>query len=420
MIQILDHTKTWVLTSIAFGLLLAIRSIPAAHEYLGFIVIWLLLFEILSFITSDRENSHLILDMLFILTAFGIAVQCLMNQEGLLSTSLKDRQFLYPAALVTGTIASRILRTVIIKLPVRTAEIVWFVLHNALLGFICINGEWESGTLKHIVLGNTPIQITVLTKLTAVLFMAAVMKDKTLKENVKIYITAGFTLLNAVWFIYMKELGTFMIIAVLHLIMIAGFIRPVCRLKRKYILFLGFSMAAGVLFITAVIPLIGVQSAFFEKIQVRLAGVYDPSLLDPSDAGYSVNAARKSILIGGTFGSSLNHHIPEANTDLAFSYVFLRFGVVISLLIMLLYCGFLCSMLISSSNKTPAESTYAYGMAAVLSVQTFYNIAMCLGILPICGINLTFISAGTMDLLTGLIMTIYVIISKGRRREHHV
>lgn len=418
MICVKNQTKLWLFISAAFGLLLMIRSAAAGIEYFGFITIWLLLFVLISRITSSKAENMQILSVLFILSSFGIAVQCLMNQEYLLASSLRFRLAGYILSLIAALLISGFIRILIQKLSARTAEIFWFVMHNALLLFICIAGSWENGTLKYVLLMGRPVQVTVLTKLTSVLFISAVMNDLHLNENLKIIITAGFTLVNAVWFIYMRELGTLLIIMILHLVMIARFIRPVCSLKGKYLMLWCFGALAGVILITAVIPAMGIHSLFFDKLQIRLLGAYDPSLLDPDGSGYSVNAARKAILIGGAFGSALNLHIPEANTDLAFSYVFLRFGIVTALLMMLIYCSFLNALLRCSAEKTPESETAAYGFSMILFIQTFYNLAMCLGVLPVCGINLTFISAGTMDLLTGLIMVFYVINSKGRRKQH--
>ena len=141
--------------------------------------------------------------------------------------------------------------------------------------------------------------------------------------------------------------------------------------------------------------------------------------LDPLGSGYHVLQSKISIGSGGLFGkgylegsqSKLNF-LPEKNTDFIFTTIaeetgFLGGCVIITLLLSLviyfLYVGY--------NAKTPFARLLCIGLGVLLFLHTFINIAMVMGVVPIVGIPLPFLSYGGSSMVTfavscGLVMSV--------------
>ncbi|MGE6257499.1 FtsW/RodA/SpoVE family cell cycle protein [Heyndrickxia sporothermodurans] len=131
------------------------------------------------------------------------------------------------------------------------------------------------------------------------------------------------------------------------------------------------------------------------------------SWLDPyqykSDAGYQLINSLLAIGSGQTLGKGMNLtevNIPERQTDFIFSMIGENFGfigasVVVSLFFMLIYH-------ITKASLETKNSFYSYICAGVIAMITFHvfeNIGMTIGLLPITGIPLPFISYGGSSLM---------------------
>ncbi len=98
--------------------------------------------------------------------------------------------------------------------------------------------------------------------------------------------------------------------------------------------------------------------------------------------------------------------LPEAHNDMIFSVVVNRFGLLGGLAViglMLTWIG--SAVVIAGRTKDPFGRLIAVGLAAMLAVQAAVNIGMCLGVAPIVGITLPFISAGGTSMLASLAAT---------------
>ena len=109
----------------------------------------------------------------------------------------------------------------------------------------------------------------------------------------------------------------------------------------------------------------------------------------------------------GLFGHGFDSvviSLQEAQTDFIFSVITLGFGFVGAFITLLMILGLDCCLLDVGLKATHQSDRYfVAGVFGCMIFQQFWNIAMILGVLPITGITLPFISYGGSSLLSYMI-----------------
>ncbi|MFE7311936.1 rod shape-determining protein RodA [Streptomyces sp. NPDC057555] len=161
---------------------------------------------------------------------------------------------------------------------------------------------------------------------------------------------------------------------------------------------------------TGVVGLLAVwQFHLLDQYQInRFAAFADPAL-DPSGVGYNTSQARIAIGAGGLTGSGLFHgaqtngqFVPEQQTDFVFSVAgeelgFLGAGLIIALIGVVLWRA--CRIARQCSDLY--GTVVATGIIGWLTFQAFENIGMNLGIMPVTGLPLPFVSYGGSSMFAG-------------------
>jgi len=132
-------------------------------------------------------------------------------------------------------------------------------------------------------------------------------------------------------------------------------------------------------------------------------------LLNWSNAsGLQLTNSMTAIGSAGVFGHGFNStpiYFPEMQTDFIFAVFSSNFGLVGSILLILLIIYFDINLIATVSKTTNMYDKYAIGgILSVLLFQQVYNISMTLGLLPIMGITLPFISYGGSSLLSYMLL----------------
>jgi len=154
--------------------------------------------------------------------------------------------------------------------------------------------------------------------------------------------------------------------------------------------------------------------------QNRILTFLDPES-DPLGTGYHILQSKIALGSGGLFGkgfmagtqSHLNF-LPERQTDFIFTMLAEEFGMVGGLLLLGLYV-----ILLIYGYAIAFRCRHQFGRLVAMGITTgfflyfFINIAMVMGLVPVVGVTLPFISYGgtsllTLMLSTGLLMNIYV------------
>lgn len=142
-----------------------------------------------------------------------------------------------------------------------------------------------------------------------------------------------------------------------------------------------------------------------------------PELSDPRGSLYNVMQSKLAISSGGIQGKGfLNgtmtklNYVPEQSTDFIFCTVGEEHGFIGSASIILLFSVLLIRLTILAERQKSAFSRqYIYGIAGILFVHFFINIGMTMGLVPIIGIPLPFISRGGSALLGFSVMMAVIL-----------
>jgi rod shape determining protein RodA len=153
----------------------------------------------------------------------------------------------------------------------------------------------------------------------------------------------------------------------------------------------------------------------------RLTSFIDPQS-DPQRAGYNKQQAEIAIGSGGTLGKGYLHgtqtnldYVPEQHTDFIFTVVGEELGFVRGTMPLLLLFGILLWRAFRTAllSRDPFGTYVAVGVFAMIVIQVFVNVGMTIGIMPITGIPLPFISYGGSALISdfigiGLLQSVYM------------
>jgi rod shape determining protein RodA len=142
----------------------------------------------------------------------------------------------------------------------------------------------------------------------------------------------------------------------------------------------------------------------------RFMAFMDPTL-DPRGAGYNTEQARIAVGNGGLFGQGLfdgsqtrSGFVPEQHTDFIFTVAGEELGLVgAGVLILLLAVVIWRALAISADAGDLFGRVAAAGIACWFGFQAFQNIGMCLGIMPVTGVPLPFVSYGGSSLFAGML-----------------
>jgi rod shape determining protein RodA len=187
------------------------------------------------------------------------------------------------------------------------------------------------------------------------------------------------------------------------LVAITAGILIISGISQRYMVLLAVVTAAGVFAV--------VKLHLLAQHQVnRFAAVADPSL-DPQGVGYNTAQARLAIGSGGLTGEGLFHgiqtngqYVPEQQTDFIFTVVGEELGFVGGMVMLALF-----GIILWRALRIARQATDTFGMLAStgivcwLAFQMFENIGMTVGIMPVAGIPLPFVSYGGSSMFANFI-----------------
>jgi rod shape determining protein RodA len=295
----------------------------------------------------------------------------------------------------------------------RYAYLIYFITLLA-LAYVLVNGVISSGARRWIHLGSVSIQVSEFAKVSLIIalakyFESGKMSDKcTLKDLI---IPAFMTAFLGGLIVVQPDLGTTMMILFIFLVFVAAI-----ELERKTLikLFTGGLMLAPALW-------------FFLKDyqKSRLLTLFNPEL-DPLGAGYHSIQSKIAIGSGGFWGKGLLagtqsrlNFLPEKHTDFIFS-VFAEetgfFGVVILLSLYLFVI--LKGLNIAFRAADRFGFFLSLGLVSSITFYVIFNVGMTIGLFPITGIPLPFLSYGGSSLITHF-FAVGLLLNVEMRRSIH-
>jgi rod shape determining protein RodA len=342
-------------------------------------------------VTRILKNDWITLSLAFVITIAGII--SIISSEGGFTSGLPGIASKQLKFLGVGLILYFIFSFIDYRVFKKIAIPAYFLILIMLISVLVV-GAVRGGAERWILIGSYQFQPSEHSKLLIVIVLSRVFtRMRGLFSDRTVFFTSLAIILPVVLLIAIEpDLGTAMIFLLLFLVM--SFISPInWRIPVTFVLIL-------VLLVPATWPLMR------EYQKNRIQSFINPAS-DPLGKGYQSNQSKIAIGSGGFTGKGLFKgtqnkldFIPSQSTDFIFSIPGEEGGFLVSALIVALYAFLLLHLgMVASGITDPFGNLIVWGICATLFLQTFVNIGMTMGIMPVTGIPLPLMSYGINSLL---------------------
>ena len=274
-------------------------------------------------------------------------------------------------------------------------SLVFLLISIFLIILTLLIGKEVNGAKRWLDLGLFTLQSSEVIKISLPVFLAAYLYDKSLPIN----LFHTFIALVLIFFVanlvrIQPDLGTSLVIFIagVYILFLAG-------LSWRFI---GFSLGIFIL------SLPFIWNNFLMPFQKqRILTLLDPSA-DPYGSGWNIIQSKIAIGSGGIQGKGYQEgsqahldFLPETETDFIFSVIAEEFGFIGVCILLIVFFFILIRCLYLALNARDRFCRLTIGGLSLLFVSTiFINLAMVVGIIPVVGMPLPFISKGGSSLLS--------------------
>ena len=161
-----------------------------------------------------------------------------------------------------------------------------------------------------------------------------------------------------------------------------------------------FRQIATIFLIGAILITIAISFLHLQYLQDRIMVFLDPTH-DPQNSGYQITQSLISFGSGGIFGRGFGmsiqkfNYLPEPTGDSIFAVIGEEFGFLGTVGLIGLFLLFLCrGLFVASKTNDNFGRLLGSGIAIMIVAQSFMNMAAMIGIFPLTGLPLLFISQG--------------------------
>ncbi len=336
-----------------------------------------------------------------------------LTQAGISPFYYVTRQFL---GLVLGLAAVVVIISIDYRAWKRWTRLI-YIASIGMLGLLLVMGTTVFGSQRWFRIGPMSIQPSELAKLALVLVLAKHLEGREQLEGWNIWRAFALAAVPAGLIILQPDLGTAAIFAGLAFAMLffAG-----ADLRK-------LGLCAAVLAVAAMAAIYVSWKGWIPIIKPyqlsRLLVFLDP-YADRNNAGWNIIQSMIAIGSGGFAGKGIFsgtqsrlHFLPANHTDFVFSVIAEEFGFIGTLVVLVLYAVVIWRGLrIAMLAKDMYGLLLAAGAVSIFFFHLIINVGMTLGMMPITGLPLPFITAGGSTLLTSL-MAIGIILNVGLRRQ---
>lgn len=378
----------------------------------------------------ERKEPQIDSQLLFIL--FGLFIFSLVVVYSASGQYQVDDPFYYVKRQVVWYIIGFIAMTVVMHFDYELLEKWALPLYAVGLGLLLLVhffGTLKNGSQRWISFGFFELQPSEFMKLFLVLLLAYYLSrvgEKSLTFMQSIPITLKllfFTIVPFFLILIQPDLGSALVIAAVLFTLIG-----VSAISYKIMLLLLSGFAA---LITCLVYLHNHFFDIFIKIikphqLERIYGWLSPENFS-SSYGYQLTQSMLGIGSGQITGSGFNQgsqvqsgRIPEVHTDFIFAVIGEEFGFVGASILICLYLLLIFRMVHIALRANTLFAVYIIaGIIGLIAFQVFQNISMTIGLMPITGLALPFISYGGSALLTNMI-GLGLVLSVHKRSKHYM
>lgn len=346
-----------------------------------------------------KRLDFLLLFFVIFISLFGILMIASATRGGV--KEISSSYFIYRQSffLVAGLFLFVVLSLINIR-KFESLSLFLYLFSLFLLIAVLFFGESRLGAQRWIDIGPISIQPSELSKVFVLLFLSSYFSK--IKDRTPIFQEIVYSLILVLipaFLVFMQpDLGT-------AIVLLVGWIAVIFMSGAKWQHIIVFIALFLIAFAGAV------KYGVLHDYQIKRLTVFLNPEEDTTGAGYNITQAKIAIGSGGFFGKgifsgtqSALRFVPERHTDFIFSVIGEETGFVGSLMVLLLYLIILKRIIYISANlKERTGKIFALSYAFILLFHIFVNVGMNLGIMPVTGIPLPFISYGGSFLLANMI-----------------
>lgn len=347
-----------------------------------------------------KKYSKILLIAVIIISLFGTLM--IYSSSSVWAEYKFNDPYKYLKSQALFLILGYIVMFIIAKFPYqkykKLSNIIFFIcLGMLILVLIPGIGTIRNGSRSWFGIGSLGIQPSEFTKIGLIIFTSKYLSNNTKDlKNIKKGVLPILGVLFLVFALIMLEpdFGTdvVIVITIIVLLFISG-------VKINFFIKLGILGLLGIAILVIIAP----------YRMERIVSFINP-WSDPLGSGFQIIQSLYAIGPGGLLGLGLGNsvqkhfYLPEPQTDFIFSIISEEFGfmgvlIVSSLFITIIYCGFKIAM-----NCEDYFGKYlAFGITFGLAFQTMLNLMVVVGLIPVTGVTLPFLSYGGSSLLISLI-----------------
>jgi len=278
------------------------------------------------------------------------------------------------------------------------STLVWplYALQLGLLALTLVIGSGVGGSSRWISVLGLQFQFSELAKILMIVTLASYLSVRRGRLDSLGSIVGALVLVAPPWALVLlqPDLGTSLVFAaiVVGMLFIGG-------ASLRWLGALGLAAMASLPFIWTYVLL--------DYQKERLTSFLDP-LSDVRGAGYQLYQAQIAVGSGGWFGKGLTNStqnqldfLPVQTTDFVFAILAEELGFIGAMVVIGLFVALVWRVLVAGwRSRDPFGTMFAAGLATMLVFQLFVNIGMVIGIMPITGIPLPFITHGGASLIS--------------------
>lgn len=257
-------------------------------------------------------------------------------------------------------------------------------------------GKYVGGSKRWLVLGPASIQPSEMVKLAVIIMLARYYARIVRTEGIRLREMLTPVVITAIPFVLIvrqPDLGTAMVIG-----LIAASITLYIKIERRTLIGLIVSGALA-------IPVVWLFLKGYQK--QRILTFLNPDR-DPLGAGYHIIQSKIAIGSGmltgkGFLKGSQNtlDFLPEQHTDFIFSVLAEEWGFVGTMFTLTIFFLIIVwGLQIAQRSRDPFGTILAVGITAMIAWQVFINMGMVMGLMPVVGVTLPFVSYGGSSVIT--------------------
>jgi rod shape determining protein RodA len=261
---------------------------------------------------------------------------------------------------------------------------------------VTVMGATANGATSWLDVGPIRVQPSEFAKPLMVVVLAGFFAEKAVGEHEVFLKALGIMAVPSLLVLVQPDLGTATVFGAVFVVM-------------AYVAGARLIQIGGIVLAAVISMVLGVKLGILEEYQVaRLTSFMSPS--ESGDLGYQVAQSKMAIGSGGITGKGFDAttlanlgFLPEDHTDFIFSNLAERFGFVGSMALVLLFFLLIWRILhVATISRDRFGVLIAVGIGTMFLFHILVNVGMTMGIMPVTGIPLPFISYGRSSLVVSV------------------